>query len=66
MRDAFGVTVVMVTRELASIFVIGNNSMNLDTESRTMFDYGDPEQLRNDSTHEVVRHFLSRAGEAQA
>lgn len=66
MRDAFGVTVVMVTRELASIFVIGNNSMNLDTESRTMLDHGDPKRLRDGSTHEVVRRFLSRAGEAQA
>lgn len=65
MRDALGVTVVIVTHELASIFAIGNNSVYLDAESRTMLDHGDPKRLRDGSTHEVVRRFLSRAGESQ-
>ncbi len=64
MRDALGVTVVIVTHELASIFAIGNNSVYLDAESRTMLDHGDPKQLREHSTHETVRRFLARAGMA--
>ncbi len=62
MRDALGVTVVMVTHELASIFAISNNSVYLDAESRTMLDHGDPKELREHSTHETVRRFLARAG----
>ena len=64
MRDALGATVVMVTHELASIFAIGNNSVFLDAETRTMLDHGDPQHLLTGSDHELVRRFLSRsAGE---
>ena len=64
MRDALGATVVIVTHELASIFAIGNNSVFLDAETRTMLDYGDPQHLLTGSDHELVRRFLSRsAGE---
>lgn len=64
MRDALGATVVMVTHELASIFAIGNNSVFLDAETRTMLDHGDPQRLLTGSDHELVRRFLSRsAGE---
>jgi len=64
MRDALGATVVIVTHELASIFAIGNNSVFLDAETRTMLDHGDPQRLLTGSDHEVVRRFLSRsAGE---
>ena len=47
MRDALGVTVVIVTHELASIVASGNNSVYLDAESRTMLDHGDPKALRD-------------------
>ena len=64
MRDALGATVVMVTHELASMFAIGNKSVFLDAETRTMLDYGDPQRLLTGSDHELVRRFLSRsAGE---
>ena len=56
---------VIVTHELASIFAIGNNSVFLDAETRTMLDHGDPHRLLTGSDHEVVRRFLSRsAGES--
>ena len=65
MRDALGATVVIVTHELASIFAIGNNSVFLDAETRTMLDHGDPQRLLTGSDHEVVRRFLARgAGES--
>ena len=40
LRDSLGATVVVVTHELASIFAIGNNSVFLDPETRTMIAVG--------------------------
>ena len=45
LRDSLGATVVVVTHELASIFTIGNNSIFLDAETRTMIAGGDPKDL---------------------
>ena len=45
LRDSLGTTVVVVTHELASIFAIGNNSVFLDAETRTMIAVGDPNRL---------------------
>ena len=42
LRDSLGTTVVVVTHELASIFAIGNNSVFLDPETRTMLGLGIP------------------------
>ncbi|MGB5518595.1 MAG: ATP-binding cassette domain-containing protein [Gammaproteobacteria bacterium] len=63
LRDSLGTTVVVVTHELASIFTIGNNSVFLDADSRTMIAAGDPKILRTESQHPTVRSFLTR-GEA--
>jgi phospholipid/cholesterol/gamma-HCH transport system ATP-binding protein len=63
LRDSLGSTVVVVTHELASIFTIGNNSVFLDTETRTMIAGGDPKRLLADSAIPTVRRFLTRGGE---
>ena len=47
LRDSLGTTVVVVTHELASIFAIGNNSVFLDPETKTMIATGDPKTLRD-------------------
>jgi phospholipid/cholesterol/gamma-HCH transport system ATP-binding protein len=60
LRDSLGSTFVIVTHELASIFAIANNSVFLDTESRTQGATGDPKRLREESGNEAVRLFLSR------
>ena len=60
LRDSLGTTVVVVTHELASIFAIGNNSVFLDAESRTMIAAGDPKILRDESDNHRVRSFLHR------
>jgi phospholipid/cholesterol/gamma-HCH transport system ATP-binding protein len=60
---SLGSTVVVVTHELASIFAIGNNSVFLDPETRTMIAQGDPKKLLNESKDTRVRSFLTR-GEA--
>jgi phospholipid/cholesterol/gamma-HCH transport system ATP-binding protein len=58
-RDSLNTTIVVVTHELESIFTIGNNSVFLDAEKRTMTATGDPKQLRDHSTEPNVKDFLS-------
>ena len=60
LRDSLKTTVVVVTHELASIFDIGNNSVFLDGETKTMIATGDPNKLRTDCPDEKVREFLNR------
>ena len=54
-------TFVVITHELASIFAIGNNSVFLDAESKTMIATGDPKALLKDSKDPRVIQFLTRA-----
>ncbi|HEX9024459.1 MAG TPA: ATP-binding cassette domain-containing protein [Geobacteraceae bacterium] len=63
LRDSLGATVVVVTHELASIFAIGNNSVFLDAETKTMIAAGDPKVLLKECDNATVRNFLTR-GEA--
>ena len=60
LRDSLGSTVVIVTHELASIFAIANNSIFLDTATRTQGATGDPKELRDHSDNPAVRTFLRR------
>jgi phospholipid/cholesterol/gamma-HCH transport system ATP-binding protein len=60
LRESLGATIVVVTHELASLFAIGNNSVFLDAESRTMIASGDPKVLLETSTNPTVRKFLTR------
>lgn len=63
LRDSLGTTVVVVTHELASIFAIGNNSVFLDTETKTIIASGNPKKLLAESRDPKVQNFLTR-GEA--
>jgi phospholipid/cholesterol/gamma-HCH transport system ATP-binding protein len=66
LRDSLGATIVVVTHELASIFAIGNNSVFLDADAKTMIAQGDPKMLRDRCPDPKVRNFLlRRAPEAQ-
>ncbi len=60
LKNSLGATVVIVTHELASIFAIGNNSVFLDPETKTMLAVGDPKKLRDESENPVIRKFLTR------
>jgi phospholipid/cholesterol/gamma-HCH transport system ATP-binding protein len=60
LRDSLGTTIVVVTHELASIFTIGNNSVFLDAETRTMIAEGDPHILLAESSDPKVQDFLTR------
>jgi phospholipid/cholesterol/gamma-HCH transport system ATP-binding protein len=61
LRDSLGATVAVVTHELASIFTIGNNSVFLDPESKTMIAGGNPKELLAHSQDPRVIRFLTRA-----
>jgi phospholipid/cholesterol/gamma-HCH transport system ATP-binding protein len=63
LRDSLGSTMVVVTHELASIFAIGDNSVFLDPETRTMIASGDPKKLLADSRDPKVHQFLTRGEE---
>ncbi|KJS30265.1 MAG: polyamine ABC transporter ATP-binding protein [Desulfatitalea sp. BRH_c12] len=63
LRDNLGATVVVVTHELHSIFAIGNNSVFLDAQTRTMIAAGNPNTLLRESQDPTVRTFLTRGKE---
>jgi phospholipid/cholesterol/gamma-HCH transport system ATP-binding protein len=64
LSDALGVTIVMVTHELQSIFAIVKRCILLDRDARGSIAYGDPRELRDRSTDPRVSRFLNRrAGE---
>jgi phospholipid/cholesterol/gamma-HCH transport system ATP-binding protein len=60
LRDSLGATVVIVTHHLESIFAIGNNSVFLDTETKTMIAGGDPKKLLAESKDPKIITFLTR------
>jgi phospholipid/cholesterol/gamma-HCH transport system ATP-binding protein len=67
LRASLGATVVIVTHELQSIFAIGDNSVFLDAETKTMLAVGNPKTLRDTSPEPKIRAFLTRgASEAPA
>lgn len=63
LRESLGSTIVVVTHELASLFAIGNNSVFLDPDTRTMIAQGDPKKLLEESKDPRVRKFLTRGKE---
>jgi phospholipid/cholesterol/gamma-HCH transport system ATP-binding protein len=66
LRDSLGSTIVIVTHELASIFAVANNSIFLDTATRTQGAIGNPTELRDHSENPAVRLFLRRGEESSS
>jgi len=62
-RDMQGVTVVMVTHELASIFAVADRCVMLDKRSRGMLAAGSPAELRDNPPCAAVRAFFNREGD---
>ncbi len=60
LKDSLGTTVVAVTHELASIFAIGDNSVFLDPDTRTMLATGNPKTLLAESKDPKILSFLTR------
>jgi phospholipid/cholesterol/gamma-HCH transport system ATP-binding protein len=60
MNRGLGLTVVIVTHELNSIFSIVNRCIMLDAQSKSIIAEGDPKELRDTSTDVRVRGFFNR------
>jgi len=60
LKDSLGITMVIVTHELDSIFAIGNNAIFLDHDQKTIIDQGHPKEMLRNSHHAQVQAFLSR------
>lgn len=61
LSSSLGMTMVVVTHELPSIFAIADRVIMLDKETRSIVAEGDPRVLRDTSEHPWVRRFLRRA-----
>ena len=60
LRDSLGATIVIVSHELASILTVGDDSIFLDPDSKTIIARGAPRQLLESSEDPRVRRFLTR------
>lgn len=60
LNRALGMTVVIVTHELASIFKVGKNCIMLDKDTRSIIARGNPHELRDQSRDPRVRRFFLR------
>ena len=59
-RD-LGITIVIVTHELPSIFLVANDCIVLDTAVKGVVAEGDPRKLRDESKIPFVHNFFMRA-----
>jgi phospholipid/cholesterol/gamma-HCH transport system ATP-binding protein len=62
LRDSLGMTIVVVSHDLASIFAIGSNSIYLDVPSRAITASGSPKELLAHTQDPTLRSFLTRGG----
>ena len=60
LNKVLGLTVVLVTHELPSIFKIAKRCIMLDKESKSIIATGDPCELRDSSTDQRVHDFFNR------
>ena len=60
LNESLGVTAVIVTHELASIFAVAKHCIMLDRDAKGIIAQGDPRALRDTSTDPRVRQFLNR------
>ncbi len=62
LNRGLGLTFVLVTHELESIYKIAKNCVFLDKTSRTIIARGDPRVIRDTSDDPRVRNFFNRIG----
>ncbi len=61
-----GLTFVIVTHDLESIFKVGQRCIMLDRDSKSIIARGDPRELREKSTDPRVLSFFNRTAEVRA
>jgi len=59
LADALGITFVIVTHELASIFSVADRAIMLSKRERGIIADGDPHQMRVSAKHPEVRRFFN-------
>ncbi len=64
LNESLKTTVVVITHDLESIFSIGNRSIFLDPEAKTIVASGNPGELLEESRDPRVRAFLTRGNTA--
>jgi phospholipid/cholesterol/gamma-HCH transport system ATP-binding protein len=57
----FGITIVVVTHELPSIFLVADHCIVLDTAAQGIVAEGDPRKLRDQSKNPFVHDFFTRS-----
>ncbi len=60
LREALGLTFVVVTHELSSIMAIADRCIMLDRGAQGLIAEGRPEELQAESTNPIVRAFFNR------
>jgi phospholipid/cholesterol/gamma-HCH transport system ATP-binding protein len=65
LNRGIGLTVVMVTHELESIFKVGKTCIMLDQETKSIIAAGDPRELKARSDVPKVRQFFNREARAR-
>jgi len=66
LRDGLGITVVLVTHELESLYSIADRMIFLDGEAHRPVELGSPAQLAKSADSSKVREFLARRGRMSA
>jgi phospholipid/cholesterol/gamma-HCH transport system ATP-binding protein len=66
LQATLGVTFVVVTHELSSVFAIADRVIMLDKRTKGIIAEGDPRALRDSSDNPWVRQFFRREAEAEA
>jgi phospholipid/cholesterol/gamma-HCH transport system ATP-binding protein len=66
LRASLGITFVVITHELPSIFTIADRCIMLDKQAKGIIAEGNPAELRDHSDHPRVRQFFNRRAEPEA
>jgi phospholipid/cholesterol/gamma-HCH transport system ATP-binding protein len=66
LNRSMGITIVIVTHDLDSVFKVGKRCIMLDKEQRGIIAEGDPRVLRDTSDDPRVRSFFHRGEEPSA
>jgi phospholipid/cholesterol/gamma-HCH transport system ATP-binding protein len=61
LRDGFGMTIVLVSHDLPSLFDICDDGVFLDGDTKTAIAHGAPSRLRDECDHPLVHAFMHRA-----
>ncbi|HKO87481.1 MAG TPA: ATP-binding cassette domain-containing protein [Burkholderiales bacterium] len=65
LRDTLGITFIVITHELESIYAIADRAIMLDKESKGIVAEGKPQELRDHTDNPKVRQFFNRQADEE-